>query len=55
MKENSSSSESSNIANQNDAAVNNNIYGDNNSYNQAQTQAQFHPMQFNFTVSRLIT
>jgi len=50
MKQNSSS-QSNSIATANDAAVNNNIYDDNNNYNQAQTHAQFHPMNFNFTVS----
>jgi len=33
----------------NDAAINNNIFDDSNSYNQAQTQSQYHPMNFDFT------
>ena len=44
----------SKISNDNDAAINNNIYDDNNNYNQAQTHSQFHPMHFNFTVRFII-
>ena len=51
---NSSSQQQQHIANANDEAVNNNIYDDNNSYNQAQTHAQLHPVNFNFTVSVVI-
>mmetsp|Transcript_22054 Transcript_22054/g.33201 ORF Transcript_22054/g.33201 Transcript_22054/m.33201 type:complete len:384 (-) Transcript_22054:62-1213(-) len=47
MKQNSSSSQK--IADGNDATINNGVYDDNNNYNQAQTQSQYHPMNFNFT------
>ena len=49
-----SSSSSQSIANANDATINNNIYDDNNNYNQAQSNAQFHPINFNFTVSFIV-
>ena len=49
MKQKNSSSQQ--ISNSNDAAINNNIYDDSNSYNQAQTQSHYHPLNFNFTVS----
>eukprot|EP00986_Skeletonema_menzelii_P012188 scaffold6609_cov141-Skeletonema_menzelii.AAC.10 len=48
MKQNSSSQ---NISSENDATINNNIYDDNNNYNQAQAHSHFHPINFNFTVS----
>src|SRR5210317_1448631 len=47
MKQNHSTQE--HIANENDATVNNNIYDDSNSYNKAQAQAQYQPLNFNFT------
>ncbi|KAK1739456.1 hypothetical protein QTG54_009999 [Skeletonema marinoi] len=47
MKQNSSSSQK--IADGNDATIFNGVYDDNNNYNQAQTQSQYHPMNFNFT------
>jgi len=52
MKQNSSSSQK--IADGNDATINTGVYDDNNNYNQAQTQSQYHPMNFNFTVSLII-
>jgi hypothetical protein len=48
MRQNHNSSQE-HIANENDATVNNNIYDDTNSYNKAQTDSQYHPLNFNFT------
>eukprot|EP00985_Skeletonema_marinoi_P002313 scaffold967_cov125-Skeletonema_marinoi.AAC.1 len=53
MKQNSSSSQK--IADGNDATINNGVYDDNNNYNQAQTQSQSHPMNFNFTSAWILS